>query len=190
MSDVDFAAYKVARHQPREWVDSKAVQGHSGALIKHVFSHHIGGRPEDEQAFRDRGPCACGYSEQEILDMMDWSQPTRNAFYYSGPYRQYPRLIKRTRHLDHSRYARMIVGFKEAPQILTFLAGSGATLPFDELDGLLKKRFGSIWEAPCMRRWLFDTKQSARTSMYRRWRKCDLIAPIVDAIAVAEVMLG
>ena len=186
----DFASHGVAEFQPRKWVDSKAKQGQSKALIKHILSHHIGPKPEDEQAFRDRGPCTCGYSEQEVLDMMDWSKPTRNAFYYSGPYRQYPRIIRRTRHLDHSRYARMIVGFKEVPQILTFFAGTGAVLPFDELQRLLDERFGCLWETECMRHWLFDATQSARTGMYNRWRKCELISPIVDAIAVAEVMLG
>ena len=91
---IAWARRKAPKRQDRKWVESKARQGHSNALIKHVVSRHL--------APDAGGPCACGYADQAIVDMMDWSQPSRNAFTYVGPYRQYPRLIKMAPHLDHS----------------------------------------------------------------------------------------
>lgn len=186
----NFATFGAAKKQGRKWVDSKAKQGQSKALIKHIFSHHIGAWPEDEAAVRERGPCACGYTEQEILDKMDWSDPTPNAFYYATAYRDYPRLIKRTQHLDHSRYARMIAGFKPVPEVLSFFAISGARMGFEELESILNRRFGgSLWNDPSMRKWVLEKNPSSRAGMLNRWRKCELIRPIVDAIAVAETMM-
>ena len=187
----DFATYGAAKRQDRRWVEQKMKQGQDKAMIKHVFSHHIGMRAEDEQALRERGPCACGYSEQDIVDTMDWSQPTYNSFHYSTAYRDYPRLIKRTPGLDHSAYALMIAGYKSVPEVLTFFATSGATMPFEQLESVLNGRFGgSLWDDPAVREWVFKASKSSKTGMYNRWRRCELIRPIMDALAVAETMMG
>ena len=180
----EWAASGAAKNQGRKkWIDSKAKQGHSKSLMKHIISHHL----DAEE------PCTCGYSEQEIIDMMDWSNPTRNAFYYAGPYRQYPRLIKRTLHLDHSRYARMIAGFKPLTEVLGFFSESGAVMDFDEFETILNKRFGSgesFWKSEDMRQFLFDRDKSSRTGMKNRWRKCAFLKPIADNLDIAHVMLG
>jgi len=185
----DFSTYGAmpAGKQTRKWIDSKARQGQSKALIKHIFSHHIGMKPGEAPS----DPCACGYSVQEIIDMMDWSQPSPNAFYYSTAYRDYPRLIKRAPGLNHVAYCRMIAGFKTVPEVLTFFATSGAIMDFGELKSILDERFGgSFWNDKALQTWFFETPKSSRAGMYNRWKKCAFLKPIVDVIDVAETMLG
>lgn len=185
----DFSTYGAmpAERQTRKWVDGKARQGQSKALIKHIFSHHVGMSLEKAPS----GPCSCGYSVQEIIDMMDWSHPSQNAFYYSTAYRDYPRLIKRVPGLNHVAYCRMIAGYRSVPEVLTFFATTGATMDFDELKSTLDRRFGgSLWDAKSVREWLFETPKSSRSGMYNRWKKCAFLRPITDVIDIAETMLG
>lgn len=183
--EMAFASERAAKVQGRRWVDSKARQGQSMALIKHLFSHHLCRRDSPS-----RKPCLCGYSVQEVVDMMDWSSPTANSFTYKTAYREYPRLVRRVPHLDHSAYCRMIAGFKDVPGVLTFFASTGTTMDFEELESILNRRFGgSLWHDPSIRSWFRHTPKSSRSGMYNRWKKCEFVRPIVDALAVAETML-
>jgi hypothetical protein len=176
-----YAAHGVAKKQDRRWVDRKVKQGQFKAVLKHALSHHVG---------RD-GLCECGYSDQELVDLFDWSHPTHNAFYYETAYRSYPRLIKKTQHLDHSAYARMYAGYHPVPKVLSFFATSGARLSTEEIESILDARFGgSLWNDPEMREWVLNKSPSARSGMLNRWRKCPFIKSIVDALAVAEVMMA
>ena len=183
----NFSTYGVAKKQDRAWVGSKIQQRQSQALIKHIFSHHIGMDPKAPPP----PPCGCGYTVQTLIDCMEWGQPSYNAFHYSTAYRDYPRLIKRTPHLDHVAYCRMIAGYKTVPEVLSFFASSGATMPYEMLESILNKRFGgSLWNDSALKEWILKCPKSSRTGMYNRWRKCALIKPIVDMIEVAETMLG
>lgn len=168
----------------RKWVERCLRDDKQKVLLKHLLAHH---------SDPDHPPCECGMSAQEIVDRMDWSRPSGNKFHYQTDYREYPRLIKAAPHLDHSRYARMIASYRTVPEVLSFFASHpGARLiSLEELESVLGKRFGgSLWNDPAMRSWVTERTGSSRTLMYRRWKACPMLEPIVAALEAAEVMLA
>ena len=178
---VAWARRKLPKRRDRSYVESQVRQKNSGSLIKHLVAHHVA----------TDSPCLCGFSEQELVDMMDWSEPRSNSFRYASPYRHYPRIIKITPHLDHSAYARMITGFKSLTEVFGFFANTGAKMDFKEFESILDRRYGgSYMESEEMRSWIVEQAQSAKTGQMNRWSKCEFLRPVVAAVEVAEVMLG
>lgn len=183
---VKYASYGAhTRGQSRKWVLSKQKCKHWNSILKHAISHHF------DPAVKREIPCkdSCGFSMQEIVNMLDFSSPCHSVFYYNTVYRQYPRFMKLTPSLDHTIYNRMVVEYHPPFKIMTHFA---VTLSpwLAEFDRIIEERFSSNFFEDAEVQQFMQKPKPTRSGMMNRWKSNPAISHMLDVLHVQEVMLA